>query len=171
MRRSLETVLATILVPGIFVFLLPYLILTASGTGWPAEPSALQLLAIPLALFGGSMAVWVSYTFATKGEGTPIPVDPPRQFIDFGLFRYVRNPMVLGVVIALLAEAIFFASVWLLLYTIVVWFVLHLFVVMVEEPQLERRFGESYQRYRETTPRWLPRRRRRGESGRTEPKG
>jgi protein-S-isoprenylcysteine O-methyltransferase Ste14 len=33
-----------------------------------------------------------------------------------------------------------------------------LFVLMYEEPSLERRFGESYRAYRRATPRWIPRR-------------
>ena len=34
----------------------------------------------------------------------------------------------------------------------------HLFVVLYEEPTLEAKFGEAYARYRQTVPRWLPRR-------------
>jgi len=33
----------------------------------------------------------------------------------------------------------------------------HAFVVLYEEPTLERRFGESYRRYRGSVNRWIPR--------------
>jgi protein-S-isoprenylcysteine O-methyltransferase Ste14 len=38
------------------------------------------------------------------------------------------------------------------------WLALHTFTVLLEEPQLERRFGETYREYRRRTPRWIPRR-------------
>jgi len=41
-------------------------------------------------------------------------------------------------------------------YTVIVFTLFYLFVVYYEEPNLRRRFGESYERYCATVPRWLP---------------
>src|SRR5262249_17050517 len=56
--------------------------------------------------------------FATNGRGTLAPVDPPRTLIVQGLYRYVRNPMYLGVMTMLLGESLFFESRALLRYSI-----------------------------------------------------
>jgi protein-S-isoprenylcysteine O-methyltransferase Ste14 len=66
--------------------------------------------------------------------------------------------MYLGVLLILFAEAILFRSAWILLYAAMLWLALHSFAVLLEEPQLERRFGDTYRAYRAHTPRWLPRR-------------
>jgi protein-S-isoprenylcysteine O-methyltransferase Ste14 len=137
---------------------IPYLILQVNPPESPAQEGFLSGVLIASALLGAGMVVWVSFIFVTKGRGTPIPVQPPRTFIAEGLFRFVRNPMYLGVLLVLFAEAIFFHSAWILLYAAMLWLALHAFAVMFEEPQLERHFGAAYRDYRDQTPRWLPRR-------------
>ena len=105
-----------------------------------------------LALFLGSLR-----RFATEGEGTLAPWDPPRQLVVSGLYRHVRNPMISGVLFVLLGEALLLRSrahlVWTLLF-----FVLNaIYIPSVEEPQLARRFGEDYREYRRHVPRLIPR--------------
>jgi protein-S-isoprenylcysteine O-methyltransferase Ste14 len=73
------------------------------------------------------------------------------------MYRYVRNPMYVGVLLVTAGWAIFFWSWALLLYGLAVWIIVHLFVVLVEEPVLEQKFGEAYLRYREEVGRWVPR--------------
>jgi len=97
--------------------------------------------------------------FAVVGRGTLSPIDAPRKLVVAGLYRYVRNPMYVGVTMVLVGEVLFFKSLALLEYT-VVWFgVVNLFVLFYEEPTLKRRFGESYDRYRRSVGRWIPGRR------------
>ena len=111
-----------------------------------------------MAIFiGGSMLVWCIWDFAKRGRGTLAPVDPPRQLVVQGLYRYVRNPMYVGALLALLGQAAFFKSVSLLWYAGAFFVCVHLFVVFYEEPTLARRFGSSYEQYRLTVNRWLPR--------------
>ena len=74
-----------------------------------------------------------------------------------GLYRYVRNPMYVGVVSMLLGEALFFRSNALLVYAAGFWITTHLFILLYEEPVLRRQFGESYVRYCRTVNRWIPR--------------
>ena len=98
--------------------------------------------------------------FATAGRGTPFPLDPPRQLVTRGLYRYVRNPMYWGAGMFLLGEAILFASWPIVAYLGALWLGVHLFVVFYEEPTLTRTFGASYEEFLRTVPRWVPRKRR-----------
>jgi protein-S-isoprenylcysteine O-methyltransferase Ste14 len=74
-----------------------------------------------------------------------------------GPYRFVRNPMYVGVVAIVLGEALLLGAVALLWYAAVVWLAFHLFVLGYEEPTLGRSFGDEYKTYRENVPRWLPR--------------
>ena len=154
MRIVAET---TIIVPGVAIFGIPSLILRWIGKGWLSSFTLLHTLSLSIGLLGMGMVVWVSYSFVSKGRGTPIPLDPPTEFVASGLFRYVRNPMYVGVLLTLLSEMLFFQSAWLLAYSAVLWLILHTFLLLIEEPQLKARFGESYHEYLESTPRWVPR--------------
>lgn len=58
-----------------------------------------------LALFGSTL-----FLFWTRGRGTLAPWDPPRVFVAKGPYRYVRNPMIGGVIFILLAEALVLRS-------------------------------------------------------------
>lgn len=100
--------------------------------------------------------------FATKGLGTPAPVVPTERLVVSGLYRYVRNPMYVAVVSVIVGQGLLLGSGLLVAYAAVVWVAFHLFVLMYEEPTLRRQFGESYDAYRRTVPRWWPRVRRRG---------
>jgi len=95
--------------------------------------------------------------FAIQGRGTPAPVAPTKTLVVSGLYRHVRNPMYLGVVGALLGQALLFASLSLLTYAAAVWGLFQLFVLAYEEPTLDRQFGERYRDYRRGVRRWWPR--------------
>lgn len=157
MRKTIETILATLIVPGGAVLLIPYLILTRTAHAWPVQIGFLQVLSLVGGITGISMVIWVSYAFVQEGNGTPIPIDPPEHFVANGLFKVVRNPMYFGAIFVLFSEVIFFGSLWLALYACLLWLALHTFLVVFEEPQLKNRFGEPYQHYLESTPRWIPR--------------
>jgi len=158
MRNILVTVIATVLVPGVAVVLVPYWILQATGGLASPQVGFLEVGSVALALAGAGMVVWVSATFVAKGGGTPVPIDPPQNFVAEGLYRFVRNPMYFGALLILFAESIFFRCAWILLYAGLLWLALHSFTVLLEEPQLEQRFGGTYLDYKTRTPRWIPRR-------------
>jgi len=152
----LKNILFTVLVPGTAVVLLPYLVLGPSGRSTPEPWGAPQLAAVPLAAAGLLIYLSCLWDFARRGRGTPAPIDPPRVLVVEGLYRYVRNPMYVGVFLVLLAEVLFFESRALALY-IVGWSVfVNLFVILYEEPALRRRFGFSYEEYRRAVRRWVP---------------
>lgn len=95
--------------------------------------------------------------FALHGLGTPAPVFPTRQLVVTGLYRYVRNPMYVAVVSTILGQGILFGNVQVLEYGVVVWVLLHLFVLGYEEPTLRASFGAEYQTFCAKVPRWIPR--------------
>ena len=110
------------------------------------------VLGIGLALFVASVR-----RFATEGQGTLAPWDPPRAFVVVGPYRFVRNPMISGVILVLFAEALILVSrphaVWAAAFLLLN----AVYIPLVEEPQLERRFGDSYREYRRHVRRFIPR--------------
>lgn len=160
MRHAIESALATIIVPGTVVGVVPWWILRQTGGGAPMRLGPPEILGLAGAMVGAGMVIWVSFAFVRQGHGTPIPVAPPAEFVATGLFRYVRNPMYCGALLMLASEVVLFRSLPLLIYAFFLWLALHTFLVIVEEPQLKRRFGATYLEYLATTPRWIPRIRR-----------
>ena len=144
-----------------FVLLLPgtigYAVPISIGLRTGAPAGALRWLGLPFLIVGTSVLLWCVRDFAVRGRGTLAPVDPPKELVAVGLYRWVRNPMYVGVVTTLLGHALWFESRALLFYAACVFVGFHLFVTLYEEPSLNERFGESYRRYRASVPRWLPR--------------
>jgi protein-S-isoprenylcysteine O-methyltransferase Ste14 len=154
-----KTLLFTVLVPGTVVVLVPYGIRAATEV-IPAGPW-LKVPGLLLGLVGIAIYLWCALDFA-RAAGTPAPIDPPKELVARGLYRYSRNPMYVGVLSMIAAQALFFASQPTLLYAALVFLLFHGFVVFYEEPTLARSFGAGYQRYRDTVPRWIPTGPRRG---------
>ncbi len=155
--HTLETILATILVPGTACFLVPYFLARVTGAAANPPFGVAQILSVLVAALGSAMVVWVSATFVRIGRGTPVPIHPPSRFVASGLYRYVRNPMYAGALLIILANAAYFNSAWILLYAVGFWIVFTVFLIVFEEPQLRRRFGAEYEEYLKMVPRWIPR--------------
>lgn len=107
--------------------------------------------------FGLALALWSVLTFARYGEGTPAPWDPPTKFVARGPYCFVRNPMILGVFLLLLGEAVQFRSVPLFAWLAIVLAGNLLYIPLIEEKGLEQRFGSTYSEYKKRVPRWIPR--------------
>lgn len=95
--------------------------------------------------------------FALQGLGTPAPILPTKHLVVTGLYRYVRNPMYVGVTATILGQALLFGNIQLLEYGLFVWLAFHLFVLGYEEPTLRSSFGEEYREFCANVPRWVPR--------------
>jgi len=151
-----EAVLFSVIVPGTVAFWLPPLVLDRTRFAWPASWSITQWAAlIPLTL-GFAIYLRCVWDFVTRGRGIPAPVDHPKALVVSGLYRYVRNPMYLGVLLFLFGEALFLQYSGLVIYALV-WFVfVNCFVLFYEEPNLQHKFGDSYARYRAAVRRWVP---------------
>jgi protein-S-isoprenylcysteine O-methyltransferase Ste14 len=95
--------------------------------------------------------------FAVQGLGTPAPVFPTRRLIVTGLYRYVRNPMYIAVLSAILGQGLLFGNAAVLAYGALVWILFFLFVLLYEEPTLRASFGSDYRLFCAEVPRWIPR--------------
>lgn len=160
MPLFVKNLVFTILVPGTVAFYLPYAIGTRDSALSSVPPGRL-LLAAPLLLIGSAIYLWCLWDFATAGRGTPAPIDPPKELVVRGLYRTVRNPMYVGVLMVIAGWLTLFRSLALLEYAAVVGFLFHGFVIVVEEPALRRRFGAAYDTYCRKVRRWWPGRPRR----------
>lgn len=149
-----NTVIFSILVPGTVAILVPRWLL--GGFARPAN-GVLTWLGGVLFCVGAAIYFRCAWEFAVRGLGTPAPIAPTKFLVTTALHRYVRNPMYLGVALAIVGEAALFRSVHVLLYAAIMLTIAHIFVVLYEEPTLRRQFGQSYEEYRRTVPRWLPR--------------
>ena len=159
----LRHLLSILLLPFVVTVVLPRWLLRAfagidtrwsadSPATWLARMGGMLLLAAGLALFG-----WCVLLFARHGKGTLAPWDPTRRFVAVGPYRRMRNPMIAGVLLILLAEAALLGSLVLSGWAVAFLLINHIYFLLVEEPGLEKRFGESYREYRAHVPRWLPR--------------
>jgi len=120
-------------------------------------PEGLAPVGWALALGGGALVLACVGTFVGTGRGTAAPFDPPRVFVASGPYRYVRNPMYLGAATLLAGYGLVRRSPSVVLLAPVLLLAAHVFVVLVEEPGLAERFGESYRRYKAAVRRWRPR--------------
>jgi len=145
-----------VLVHGSVTVLFPYLLVNANIQFFSGELGVFRWLGPLAILVGGLVVLWSVWDLTFTGKGTPAPFDPPNEFVVKSLYRFVRNPMYLGDLLALLGESLLFESAILLIYALLMLCVFHLFVVLHEEPTLRRKFGESYARYRKAIPRWIP---------------
>jgi protein-S-isoprenylcysteine O-methyltransferase Ste14 len=152
----LKTIIFTFVVPGTVTILIPYWLLSSRSVQPSSTLGAFRYFGVLPILIGASIYFWCAWDFTFTGRGTPAPIDPPKELVVRGLYRYVRNPMYVGVLSVLLGEALFFASRTLLQYSVIVFGFFYLFVVIFEEPVLQSKFGESYQKYRQNVPRFLP---------------
>jgi protein-S-isoprenylcysteine O-methyltransferase Ste14 len=149
----LRQLAAVVACPGLVTVAVPGLIVWWTGSN--IEPFG--LLGLPLIALGLLLIVRTIALFATLGRGTLAPWDPTARLVVRGPYRWVRNPMISGVLLVLLGEAALFGSRALLLWFALVWLVNAVYIPLVEEPGLQRRFGEEYTRYAAQVPRWIPR--------------
>ena len=154
MKLFLKNLLFSILVPGTVAVYVPLLI--SSGSNITAQ-LWLRMIGTFMIALGAAIYAWTVWDFASFGRGTPLPIDAPKKLVVRGLYQYIRNPMYLGVILVILGWSAVFASGWLLLYALGVSVIVHLFVVVYEEPRLKKLFGTEYEAYRSAVGRWVPR--------------
>lgn len=151
----LKTILFLLLVPGLLVGAMPIWLIQTDAALFSF--GGLRWLAIPFWATGTMVTLWCAWAFTMRGHGTPSPTDPPKELVVSGLYRYVRNPIYLGVVAIFLGYALWHPSPSILLCPVIVAASSHLFVIFYEEPHLRKTFGEKYESFCQTVPRWIPR--------------
>jgi len=151
----LKLAVFTALVPGTVTVWMPVFLLLPRIHHHNFCMSLSGLSALLLIMLGAGGYFWCALDFAFKGEGTPAPIDPPKVLVVQGLYKYTRNPMYVSVLMILVGESLLFESAWFLGYAAAVAFGFHAFVVLYEEPALQRKMGAAYAQYCREAPRWI----------------
>jgi protein-S-isoprenylcysteine O-methyltransferase Ste14 len=115
------------------------------------------LFGVLMVVLGGGLALWTILAQVTLAAGTPFPMLPTQKLIIVGPFRYCRNPMTLGTLLAYTGVAVWVGSFSALLAVLVLALLLLAYLKGIEEQELELRFGEEYLEYKKNTPFILPR--------------
>jgi len=147
----------------LFWFIVPAFLLWLSGwltvwgnlptlppAGWPLWLGAALMLA------GFMLDLWVIYYQHTVGRGTPSPLVPTQRLVTEGPFAYSRNPMYVGTLTLYTGLALVVGLVAMLAIVALGALLVHAYVVLVEEKEMEARFGADYREYKRRVPRWLP---------------
>jgi protein-S-isoprenylcysteine O-methyltransferase Ste14 len=110
-----------------------------------------------LIISGLGLIIYTNKSFLKIGNGTLVPLDPPKNLIVSGVYRYVRNPMIISALTLIFGESLIFASIELFTLFLLIFTVNHIYFVYSEEPGLTKRFGKEYITYKKNVPRWVPR--------------
>jgi protein-S-isoprenylcysteine O-methyltransferase Ste14 len=143
---------ATVIVPGV-------ILLAGNGDwGWSGAGRAAGLVA-GFAVIAAGVGLFVSTVrlFAIRGRGTLAPWDPPIRLVVAGPYRYLRHPMISGVALVLAGETLTLERTGLAIWLAAFVAVNAVYLPLVEEPALRRRFGSDYDRYMRHVRRWVPR--------------
>ena len=149
-----RTAVFTVLVPGVVAGYLPLVVIGRDGQ----RPGGWSYIGVVPVAIGLLIYAWTAFDFAWTGRGTPAPIDPPRRLVVRGLYRYVRNPMYVGVLLVIMGEGLMRRSWQTIEYAFAVAFMFGALVLGLEEPLLRSQFGTAYSNYCAQVPRWLPRR-------------
>jgi protein-S-isoprenylcysteine O-methyltransferase Ste14 len=141
--------------PGILLILVPWLV---TRFRLPAgQPLWLVVLAALLIALGLVPLLESITRFIVVGRGTLVPTAPTERLVISGFYRFVRNPMYVGVLTVLVGQSLLFQSIDLLGVALVVAIACHLFVRFYEEPRLTSTYGDEYLHYKLHVRRWIPR--------------
>lgn len=160
---ALRHLLSILLLPFVVVVGAPYWLLTAfaaNDTRWSNNSPfqwGFQVVSVIVLTLGLVLFIWCVSLFARVGQGTLAPWDPTRKLVAAGPYRLVRNPMISGVALLLIGQALFWGSWRVGLWAGIFICLNHVYFVFSEEPGLEKRFGKDYRRYKANVPRWIPR--------------
>ncbi len=153
--------LSSFIAPIVMCFVLPFLIVLFERKllVQPVITPSISLLIIGLVIsvVGLILLIVTIRMFIMIGNGTIMPWDPTKKLIIVSLYRHVRNPMILNIIIIQVGEAILFASYGIALLAILNFVINTIYFIYSEEPGLEKRFGEEYIEYKKNVPRWIPR--------------
>jgi protein-S-isoprenylcysteine O-methyltransferase Ste14 len=163
MAMMIRHLLSILILPVMMAIVIPRWLLrgyASVDSRWPADSIALwsgRVVGGVLLLVGLALFAWCLTLFARVGKGTLAPWDPTKRLVAEGPYRYIRNPMITGVLAVLAGEAVFLGSrvlgAWFLTFLLIN----NVYFRLLEEPGLERRFGASYKEYKQRVPRWFPR--------------
>ena len=153
---ALRSLFWTVVLPGMVAGYVPwrYVGLNHTSFSW-RDP--LHLLGALVGAIGATVLATCIWEFAHSGRGTLSPVDPPKHLVVQGLYRYVRNPMYVGVTTILFGELLIARTAAFAWYCAAWLVAVNLFIIGYEEPALRHQFGASYEAYTKSVGRWIPR--------------
>jgi protein-S-isoprenylcysteine O-methyltransferase Ste14 len=152
-----------LLLPVVVTLVVPALLVLWTGdvrVGWGLDGAIAGVpvvLGVGLIAFGLALVVWTVGLFVKEGQGTLAPWDPTAKLVVRGPYRHVRHPMIGGVATILLGEAVLLGSTAVAGWLVAVVVVNVVYLPLVEERGLVRRFGSDYEDYRANVPRFVPR--------------
>lgn len=149
----LRALIAFLALPTMVGGVVPWLILRNDHSRTTGTP-----LGWPVLLFGASVLLWCVRDFHVIGKGTLAPWDPPKKLVTVGLYRFVRNPIYVGVVGFVVGWSLIAGSRPVAVYAAVLAVGFHVRVIFYEEPTLARLFGDEWYRYSANVTRWWPKR-------------
>jgi protein-S-isoprenylcysteine O-methyltransferase Ste14 len=151
-----RAIIYAIVFVGVLLVYVPGRLLSASGIIEPPILGVPQIVGMVITTIGAAMALWCLLMFVFIGKGTAAPFDPPRRLVVRGPYRFVRNPMYIGAILAMVGVALFYGCWSILFYAFVIFLATHLLVTFYEEPTLRRTFGYDYEVYCRRVNRWWP---------------
>ena len=145
---------------GLMLFVVPQAVFDQAGGSWRPlldhsgwwTNLCVQLLAMPAVL--GLSAV---QEFTSRGDGTAVPLDPPKRLVTSGPYAYVANPMQLAMCLVLIGWAALLENWWIAAGSVIALAYGAGFAAWHEDAELVLRFGSAWTTYRHSVPRWFPR--------------
>lgn len=163
MSQPLKSHIISFVLPFAVLIIIPVIILWYTedfrGGLRPGVPYDAILVAVGIIViaFGLFLLIWTIMLFINIGKGTLAPWAPTSKLVVSGPYKYVRNPMITGVLMALIGETVLFFSAGLLIWSALFFIINHIYFIFSEEPGLLKRFGNEYSGYKKNVPRWVPR--------------
>ena len=155
-RRILAVCVGAVFMTSLLILLPWASIALNAACSWPRwQFIPAQVLAIALGVPSFGVMFYCARVLVHVGKGTPAPLDPPKCFVACGLYTVSRNPMYLAYLGILLSYFLYSGELALLLYAAAIAVVIYLWVRHVEEPGLQKRFGDEYLSYAKRVPRWF----------------
>jgi len=155
---NLRTTMQVLLSGLTFLFLLPEIVFALrAGRGWSPllqMPGWQRQLGIQLLLLLAIPGVSAVMEFAQRGNGTPIPYDPPKRLVTSGIYRYCTNPMQLSCALVMLLWAAMLHNPWLVLAAAMSSLYSAGIAGWDERQDLDTCFGQDWRRYRSAVPSW-----------------
>lgn len=144
-----------LILPFTMTVIVPYLCYDSAQYLFPPVP-VVKWIGVFVFITGLALFLWTVYLFRHIGKGTLAPWTPTQKLVIKGPYQYCRNPMISGVFFMQSGETIFLNSRGIAILAIIFLIVNTVYFILKEEPDLYKRFGNDYLRYKSHVPRWIP---------------
>ena len=146
-----------VILPGMVVIVFPFLLRKyVSELHVFSDLGDLKYAALVFLVIGVFLFVSTIFLFWKIGKGTLAPWNETQNLVIAGPYKFMRNPMIVGILCLIVAQSAWFSSINLWIFAMIFFFINHLYFILKEEPTLEKRFGNIYKEYIRKVPRWIP---------------